>query len=79
MEVDFKYLRKICPRYNKSNGLCMELKYYDCSESNCPMNAAHGKQAAQTNNSQSMPLSKDKPVPREGFTLNEGLWPNKRR
>ena len=28
-------------------------------------------------NSQSMPLSKDKPVPREGLTLNEGLWPNK--
>jgi hypothetical protein len=28
-------------------------------------------------NSQSMLLSKDKPVPREGLTLNEGLWPNK--
>ena len=34
--------------------------------------------AQQTNNKQSMPLSKDKPVPREGMTLNEGLWPNKR-
>jgi len=34
---------------------------------------------SKANNSQSMPLSKDKPVPREGFTLNEGLWPNKRR
>ena len=30
-------------------------------------------------NSQSMPLSKDKPVPREGLTLNEGLWPNKQQ
>jgi len=38
MEVNFKDLRKFCPELTKNN-ICKILKYYDCAEYQCPMNA----------------------------------------
>ena len=45
MEADFNYLRKICPA--RKGSVCGELKYYDCSENNCPMNAKNAAQKAE--------------------------------
>jgi len=41
MHIDFKKLREICPQRSKNDNICRELKYYDCSESNCPLNTTN--------------------------------------
>jgi len=40
MIISFNKLRLMCIHRSNRNNICDLLKYYDCSESNCPRNDA---------------------------------------